>query len=44
MPAINTVGICSKPNSTPAAGVAPQLVSWLRERGIVIRADQETAG
>ena len=29
MPAINTVGICSKPHSTPAAGVAPQLVAWL---------------
>jgi NAD+ kinase len=44
MPAINTVGICSKPNSAPAAGVAPQLVSWLRERGIGIHADKETAG
>jgi hypothetical protein len=27
MPAINTVGICSEPNSTPAAGVAPQMVA-----------------
>jgi NAD+ kinase len=44
MPAINTVGICSKPHSTPAAGVAPKLVSWLRGRGIGIRADEETAG
>jgi NAD+ kinase len=44
MPAINTVGICSKPHSTPAAGVAPQLVAWLRQRGIGIRADEETAG
>ena len=44
MPAINTVGICSKPNSAPAAGVAPQVVSWLRERGVGIRADEETAG
>ncbi len=43
-PAIRTVGICSKPHSAPAAGVAPQVVSWLRQRGIGIRADEETAG
>jgi NAD+ kinase len=43
MLAIKTVGICSKPNSTSAGAVAPQVVSWLRERGIGIRADQETA-
>jgi NAD+ kinase len=44
MPAIRTVGICSKPHSAPAASVAPELVSWLRSRGIGIRADLETAG
>jgi NAD+ kinase len=43
MPAIHTVGICSKPHSTSAGAVAPQVISWLRERGISIRADQETA-
>jgi NAD+ kinase len=43
MPAINTVGICSKPNSTPAAAIVPQLIAWLTGRGIGIRADEETA-
>jgi NAD+ kinase len=43
MPAISTVGICSKPNSAQAGAVVPTLVEWLRERGIAIRADRETA-
>jgi NAD+ kinase len=43
MPAISTVGICSKPNSTQAGEVVPQLVEWLRAHGIAIRADEETA-
>jgi NAD+ kinase len=43
MPAINTVGICSKPNSTKAGAVVPQLVEWLRAHGIAIRADEDTA-
>ena len=43
MPAINTVGICSKPNSAKAGAVVPKLVDWLRARGIAIRADEETA-
>ncbi len=43
MPAINTVGICSKPNSERAGAVAPQLAEWLRARGIAIRADEATA-
>jgi NAD+ kinase len=43
MPAINTVGICSKPNSAQAGAVVPPLVEWLRVRGIAIRADEETA-
>lgn len=42
MPAINTVGICSKPNSAKAGAVAPKLIEWLRARGIAIRADEET--
>jgi NAD+ kinase len=44
MPAINTVGICSKPHSTKAGAVVPQLVEWLRAHGITIRADEDTAG
>jgi len=43
MPAINTVGICSKPNSAQAGAVVPPLVEWLRARSIAIRADEETA-
>jgi NAD+ kinase len=43
MPAINTAGILSKPNSSEAARIVPQLISWLRERGISSRLDQETA-
>jgi NAD+ kinase len=44
MPAINTVGICSKPNSAKAGALVPPLVEWLRARGIAIRADEHTAG
>lgn len=43
MRAINTVGICSKPNSPKAGAVVPKLVEWLRAHGIAIRADGETA-
>ena len=43
MPAINTVGICSKPNSGKAGALVPPLVEWLRARGIAIRADEQTA-
>lgn len=43
MPDIKTVGICSKPNSTQAGAVVPELVAWLEARGIAIRADEETA-
>lgn len=43
MPAINTVGICSKPNSTQAAAIVPELVKCLEERGVAIRADDQTA-
>lgn len=44
MPDIKTVGICSKPNSMPAAKIVPELVEWLKERGLAIRADEQTAG
>ncbi len=43
MPAIKTVGICSKPNSAQASAMAPELVAWLRARGITVRADEQTA-
>lgn len=42
MHAINTVGICSKPNSAKASAIAPKLIEWLRAQGITIRADEET--
>ncbi|HEX3879055.1 MAG TPA: NAD(+)/NADH kinase [Bryobacteraceae bacterium] len=42
MPAIKTVGICSKPNSSQAAAVVPELVDWLHDQQIVIRADPQT--
>lgn len=43
MPGISSVGICSKPNSAQAGAVVPELVAWLKARGIAIRADEETA-
>jgi NAD+ kinase len=43
MPGISTVGICSKPNSTQAAAIVPELLDWLRGRAIAIRADEQTA-
>jgi len=43
MPDIKTVGIISKPGVPAAAELVPQLIAWLRERGITIRHDDETA-
>ncbi len=43
MPDIKTAGICSKPNAARAADVAPALITWLRERRIEVRLDEETA-
>lgn len=43
MPLINTVGICSKPNSAAAEDLVPKLLDWLRGRGIVVRMDEQTA-
>src|SRR5580704_4899182 len=40
---ISTVGILSKPNSTEAARIVPELIAWLREREISSRLDHETA-
>ena len=44
MQAIETVGIISKPGSSQAALIVPQLLSWLSQRGISVRYDTETAG
>ncbi len=43
MPDIKTVGIISKPGVGAAAELVPTLIAWLRERGIAIRYDDETA-
>ena len=43
MPDIKTVGIISKPGVPAAAELVPQLIAWLRERGITMRYDDETA-
>ncbi len=43
MPTIKTVGIISKPGAEAANRLVPELVAWLRQRGIEIRCDEETA-
>jgi NAD+ kinase len=43
MPDIKTVGIISKPGAPKGAEIVPQLIQWLRQRGIVVRLDEETA-
>jgi NAD+ kinase len=43
MDAVKTVGIFAKPNSPPAIKLVPQLVVWLKERGIEARLDEEAA-
>jgi NAD+ kinase len=40
---VKTVGIFSKPNSTPAMGFVPELLRWLGKRSIEVRLDNETA-
>ncbi len=40
---INRVGITSKPNKAEVSEIAPPLMGWLRERGIEVLIDQETA-
>jgi NAD+ kinase len=42
MPIIKTVGIISKPNSPAAAALVPNLLEWLRSRGIEPRIDEST--
>jgi NAD+ kinase len=43
MPAIRTVGIISKPGVPAAVALVPKLVTWLHNRGIAVRLDEQTA-
>jgi NAD+ kinase len=43
MPAIETVGIITKPAVPAARELVPKILAWLRERGLKVRADEETA-
>lgn len=43
MPAINTVGIISKPNMAAGHKLVPEVIRWLRQRAILVRSDEETA-
>ena len=40
--AIKKIGIVSKPKKTEIREIVPQLVAWLRERGIEVSIDKET--
>ena len=43
MPTIKTIGIISKPGAHAAVKLVPDLLAWLRQRGIEVRCDEETA-
>lgn len=43
MPDVNVVGVMSKPGSREAARIVPELIEWLRTRGIQVRCDPPTA-
>jgi NAD+ kinase len=43
MPVIRTVGIVSKPGVAAAGDIVPKLVTWLHNRGIAVRLDEQTA-
>jgi NAD+ kinase len=43
MDVIRKVGIISKPGSPQAEVVVPQLLAWLKERGVQVRCDEYTA-
>lgn len=43
MQPVKTVGIITKPNSESARAILPELLEWLRARGIEARCDRETA-
>ncbi len=40
---VESVGIMSKPGVEPAWSIVPELIEWLRQRGIKARCDHETA-
>ncbi len=42
MPIIKTVGIISKPGSEQAAKIVPEIIAWLKHRGIAVRLDENT--
>ena len=44
MPIIETAGIFSKPRSPEAAHLVPELMLWLKQRGVKPVLDQESAG
>jgi NAD+ kinase len=44
MATVSTVAIVSKPRSSEAARVVPELIAWLARRGISSRLDTNTAG
>jgi NAD+ kinase len=41
MAVVKTVGIFAKPNSKAATRLVPELIAWLKERGIQVRLDAE---
>lgn len=43
MGAVNKIGIFSRPNSAQAVRLVPELIKWLKARGIQSRLDNETA-
>ena len=43
MRAIRTVGIVSKPGVAAAVTIVPKLMTWLHDRGIAVRLDEQTA-
>jgi NAD+ kinase len=43
MPVIKAVGVISKPNSPAAQELVPRMLDWLRERGIAVSIDEQTA-
>jgi len=42
MPVIKTVGIVSKPGSEQARKIVPEIIAWLKQRGIAVRLDENT--
>jgi len=43
MPSVKTVGLISKPGSQTGAQLVSRVVEWLRDRGLDVRCDGETA-